>query len=107
MKQALLDKLANSLMSAFIGGALLSLTVYIFARILFYEFTITAGEEISNFFVIVISGGLMVSVALLVFLLLEMGLQFLCGKGKSSSSFNRVTNIELAEYPMAGVNSAA
>ena len=103
MKHPYLVKMTQAFRTGFPVGAMLALFVYAFARILFYEFTFTAWEEIVNFLQIIAAGGLMVSLAIISFLSLEMGLQFLMNLSVSVPSFRwrRSDDLEEAvEYPM-------
>lgn len=77
MKQSQLQKLTGAFKQGFYAGTVLSFMVYVFARILFYEFTFTAWEEISNFFLIIVTGGLIVGAVVIAFLLMEMVLTYL------------------------------
>jgi len=110
MKQHLLRKMVKATRTGSLLGAILSFFVYVFARVLFYEFSFTAREEVINFFTIILSGAVLVSLALMAFLLLETVLNyFMAFKVQSLDiSFRDNRNrTEAIEYPMAEMNRTA
>lgn len=103
MKHPYLLKITQAFRTGFPVGAMLALFVYAFARILFYEFTFTAWEEIVNFLQIIVAGGLMVSMVIIAFLSLEMGLHFVMNIKVLVPSIKWMSNEDLeegVEYPM-------
>ncbi|MEO5999092.1 MAG: hypothetical protein ABIN89_20120 [Chitinophagaceae bacterium] len=110
MKQQLLRKMVRAFRVGSLVGAILSFLVYVFARVLFYEFSFTAKEEVINFFTIIITGGVLVSLALVVFLLLETVLNYFMILKISHPVMNFRSNrgrLEAIDYPMAELNRTA
>ena len=110
MKQQPLHKLAKAFKTGFPAGVVLSLFVYAFARILFYEFTFTAWEEVVNFLKIIIAGGLMVSLAIVAFLILEMSIQYIMNLRVYFPTFSFRTNNgnnSVADFTMTEVSASA
>ena len=110
MKQQFLRKLVRAFRVGSLVGAMLSFCVYVFARVLFYEFSFTSKEEVINFFTIIITGGLLVSLALVVFLLLETVLNYFMTLKISFPVMNVRSgsdHLETIEYTMAEMNRTA